>query len=56
MKKYTIMIESAGGVKKELVTGFNCFEDAYDVYCNITDNDGYFIDENGFRWDCYIEE
>lgn len=52
--KYRIMIKSAS-VKHVLSDDWDKWDDAMDYLDLITDDRGYYVDENAFEWDCYVE-
>ena len=52
MQNFTVMIESFGGVEREL-THFDTNEEAR-RFCN--QFDWLYADENGFHWEMYIRD
>ena len=57
--KYSIMISSGHGTIRELMGGFESFDEAYDALvrlCALRPYGWAYIDENGFEWDAFIDE
>lgn len=56
---YSIMISSGHGTVRELMGGFESFDEAYDALerlCALRPYGWTYIDENGFEWDAFIDE
>ena len=56
---YSIMISSGHGTVKELMGGFESYDEAYDaleILCVLRPYGWAYIDRNGFEWDAFIDE